>query len=65
MKRTRGAMDSFEQFLRPQGKGSSDTLAGMTSHWRHFQVGRVSPLTQIPLPLEGRQAAMTSNPSVG
>ena len=22
MKRTRGAMDSFEQFLRPQGKGS-------------------------------------------
>tara|TARA_B100000282_G_scaffold144442_1_gene103779 strand:+ start:305 stop:1429 length:1125 start_codon:yes stop_codon:yes gene_type:complete len=31
MKRTRGAMDSFEQFLRPQGKGSSDTLAGMTS----------------------------------
>lgn len=31
LKRTRGAMDSFEQFLRPQGKGSSDTLAGMTS----------------------------------
>tara|TARA_Y100001935_G_scaffold180161_2_gene149145 strand:- start:3487 stop:4365 length:879 start_codon:yes stop_codon:yes gene_type:complete len=24
-------MDAFENFLRPQGKGSSDTLAGMTS----------------------------------
>ena len=29
--RTSGAMATFESFLRPEGRGSSDTLAGRTS----------------------------------
>ena len=63
MKRTRGAMDSFEQFLRPQGKGSSDTLAGMTS-LAAFPGGESKTSDTDPPPPEGKQAAMTSNPSV-
>ena len=44
--RTRGAMAKFEEFLRPTGAGSTDTLAGRMS-WTHTIVESFQPLKEI------------------
>ena len=61
MKRKRGAMDSFETFLRPEGKESSDTLAGRMS-LAAFSTNREYDSERDPPPAGRETVSNTAQP---